>query len=168
MSKPKLTAKQKLFADYYIENPNATEAAKKAGYSEKTAKVIGNENLSKPYILRYIEERMSAKSEKLVAKQDEILSYLTSVMRGEQMEQTLQGIGEGAQMIVDIDVSAKDRLKAAEMLLKRFPINKTEALREELIAVQIKKAEAEIERLSKDEDGEGAFEIIVKRKGVDD
>ncbi len=168
MSKPKLTPKQKLFADYYIENPNATEAAKKAGYSEKTARAIGTENLSKPNILQYIDERMSEKSEKLVAKQDEILSYLTSIMRGEQKEQVLRGIGEGAQRIDDMDVSAKDRLKAAEMLLKRFPINKTEELREELIAVQIKKAEAEIERLSKDEDGEGAFEIIVKRKGVDE
>lgn len=47
------------------------------------------------------------------------MSYLTSVMRGEQTEQTLRGTGEGAQSIIDIDVGAKDRIKAAELLGKR-------------------------------------------------
>ncbi len=43
----KLTPKQKAFADYYIQTGNATEAAIKAGYSKKTARFIGNENLTK-------------------------------------------------------------------------------------------------------------------------
>lgn len=54
----KLTPKQKAFADYYIETGNATEAAIKAGYSEKTAKVTGYENLTKPYLKSYIDKRM--------------------------------------------------------------------------------------------------------------
>lgn len=48
----KLTPKQKAFADYYIECENATEAAKKAGYSEKTANITGFENLRKPNIIK--------------------------------------------------------------------------------------------------------------------
>lgn len=163
----KLTPKQKAFADYYIQEPNATQAAIRAGYSKKTAKSIGNENLSKPYILQYIEKTMAQKDEKRIAKQDEILSYLTSVMRGEQKEQVLRGIGEGAQTIDDIDVSAKDRIKAAEMLLKRFPISKLDQLKEKQIEAQIKKAEVEIEKLTAGE-LDNNFEIIIKRKGEDE
>ena len=51
-----LTQKQKLFCEYYIENWNATDAARRAGYSENTADVIGCENLTKPNIKQYIEE----------------------------------------------------------------------------------------------------------------
>lgn len=166
MNKHGLTAKQKKFADNYIEHGNITQAAREAGYSNP--QVQGSRTLEIVRVRAYINDMMAEKDAKKIAKQDEILSYLTSVMRGEQTEQVLRLDGEGFQDIDNIDVSAKERLKAAELLLKRFPINKTEELREELIAVQIKKAEAEIERLSKDEDGEGAFEIIVKRKGVDD
>ena len=54
-----LTPKQKAFADYYIECGNATEAAKRAGYSEKTARVIGQENLQKPAVSAYIAERQA-------------------------------------------------------------------------------------------------------------
>lgn len=166
MNKHNLTAKQKRFADNYIEHGNITQAAKEAGYSKPH--VQGSQTLENLRVRAYINDVMAEKDSKKIAKQDEILSYLTSVMRGEQTEQVLRLDGEGFQDIDDIEVNAKERLKAAELLLKRFPINKTEALREELIAVQIKKIEAEIEKITKDEDGEGAFEIIVKRKGVDD
>ena len=54
----KLTPKQKAFADYYIELGNATEAAIRAGYSKKTAKEVGYENLTKPHIKSYIDEKM--------------------------------------------------------------------------------------------------------------
>lgn len=55
-----------------------------------------------------------------VATQEEVLTYLTSVMRGETQEQTLCSIGELGQEVIDIDVGAKDRIKAAELLGKRF------------------------------------------------
>lgn len=163
----KLTPKQKAFADYYIENPNASEAARRAGYSPKTAFRSGQENMQKPAIIAYIEKTMAEKDAQRIAKQDEILSYLTSVMRGEQQEQVLRGIGEGAQTIDDIDVSAKDRIKAAEMLLKRFPISKLDQLKEKQIEAQIKKAEVEIEKLTAGE-LDNNFEIIIKRKGEDE
>lgn len=108
----KLTPKQKAFADYYIECGNATEAAIKAKYSKKTARQIGTENLSKPSISEYIAERMKAVEEKRIATGDEVLRYLTSVMRGEEKDQ------------FDLEASLQDRTKAAELLGKRYGLFK--------------------------------------------
>jgi phage terminase small subunit len=116
----KLMLKQKDFADYYIETGNITESAIRAGYSKNYANAQGYKLLENVGIKSYIDKRMAEKDAKKVAKQDEILSYLTSIMRGEHQEQTLRGVGEGAQTISDIDVSAKDRIKAAELLGKRY------------------------------------------------
>lgn len=116
----KLTLKQKKFADEYIISGNATIAAIKAGYSEKTAGQTGAENLKKPYIKSYIEERLAELNSEKIADQEEILQYLTSVMRGEYREQTLIGMGQGFQEATYIDVGAKDRIKAAELLGKRY------------------------------------------------
>jgi phage terminase small subunit len=118
----KLTEKQKRFADYYIETGNATESAKRAGYSEKTAKSIGQENLTKPDIKSYINEKIAEKDSKRIAKQDEVLEYLTSIMRGEQREQVLKGVGMGEQEIDEIDVPSNQRIRAAELLGKRYGI----------------------------------------------
>ena len=115
-----LTLKQQRFADEYIIRGNATQAAILAGYSKKTARSIGQENLTKPDIKKYIDERLDELESSKIAKQEEILKYLTSLMRGEETEQTLRGLGEGEQMIDDIEVSAKDRIKAAELLGKRY------------------------------------------------
>jgi phage terminase small subunit len=116
----KLTEKQKRFADYYIETGNAEESAKKAGYSEATARGHSHKLLQNVAILKYIESKVGKKDEEQIAKQDEILSYLSSIMRGEQSEQVLQGVGKGAQVITDMEVNAKDRIKAAELLGKRY------------------------------------------------
>ncbi|OYO19940.1 terminase small subunit [Streptococcus pyogenes] len=116
----KLTLKQKRFADEYIISANATAAAIKAGYSKKTARSIGQENLTKPDIKAYIDERLEKLESEKIATQEEVLQYLTSIMRGEQQEKTLISVGEFGQEIVDIDVGAKDRLKAAELLGKRY------------------------------------------------
>lgn len=115
-----LTAKQQRFCDEYLIDLNATQAAIRAGYSKKTANRIGTENLSKPVIREYIAQRMSEKEASLIADQNEVLEYLTSVMRGNQKEQTLRLVGEGVQKVTDIEVSAKERLKAAELIGKRF------------------------------------------------
>lgn len=81
--------------------------------------MIGAENLKKPNIKSYIDERLAQLASDKIATQEEVLSYLTSVMRGETQEQTLISIGELGQEITDIDVGAKDRIKAAELLGKR-------------------------------------------------
>lgn len=117
----KLTIKQQRFADEYIISGNATQSAINAGYSIKTASVIGTENLIKPNIKKYIDERLEELEQKAIADQAEVLKYLTSIMRGEQTEQTLISDGsEQGQRITNIEVSAKDRIKAAELLGKRY------------------------------------------------
>lgn len=129
----KLTPKQKAFADYYIETGNATESATRAGYSKKTAAVIGAENLIKPNIKNYIEERMKQLEDERIAKADEVLKYLTAAMRGKIDEEVVvvEGEGEGCSSarIVKKEISAKDRIKAAELLGKRYRlfIDKVEA-----------------------------------------
>lgn len=113
-----LTLKQKRFADEYIITANATQAAIKAGYSKKTAYQTGAENLRKPQIKSYLDKRLKEIESEKTASIKEVMEYLTSVMRGEQTEQVLKSAGDYQQEITDIDVSAKDRLKAADLLNK--------------------------------------------------
>ena len=117
----KLTLKQQRFADEYIISGNAYQAAIKAGYSENYAKnasmkMVENSGAVSSYINKRLKEIESDK----IAKQEEVLQYLTSVMRGEHEEEVLYGIGEGAQSTRHIEVGAKERIKAAELLGKRY------------------------------------------------
>lgn len=118
----KLTLKQQRFADEYIISGNATQSAIEAGYSKKYANTNASKLLQNTTIKRYIDEQLEILKNERVANQQEVLEYLTSIVRGEQTEQTLRGVGEGAQEIDNIDVSAKDRIKAAELLGKRYGI----------------------------------------------
>ncbi len=104
----KLTKKQKDFCEYYLQTGNAAEAARKAGYSAKTARVIGPENLSKPDVLEYIESRRAEMDKRLIADTDEVLKFYSSVMRGEVKDQ------------FGLEASLSDRLKAGDSLMKRF------------------------------------------------
>lgn len=115
-----MTDKQKRFCDEYLIDCNATQAAIRAGYSPKTAYSIGEENLKKPELKTYIDERLEQLHSEKTADAQEVLEYFTSVMRGEHKEQTLVLCGDGMQEIQDIDVSAKDRIKAAELIGKRY------------------------------------------------
>lgn len=120
----KLTDKQKRFCDEYLIDLNATQAAIRAGYSKKTAFIIANENLKKPYIKGYIDERLKQLEDKRIAKADEVLKYLTSVMRNEVKEEVVvvesKGDGCSSARTIKKDMSAKDRNKAAELLGKRY------------------------------------------------
>ena len=134
----KLTLKQKKFADEYIISGNATDAAKKAGYSEKTANRIATENLSKPVIKLYIDQRIKELDDKKIAKQEEVLQYLTSVLRGESESAivVVEGCGDGYSeaRTVKKTPDEKERLKAAELLGKRYRIfsEKSEVEEEQL------------------------------------
>ena len=114
----KLSQKQKDFADEYIISGNAVQAAKKAGYSKNYAKAQSHKLLENVGLKKYIDERLKEIESAKTATQQEVLEYLTSVMRGEHKEQTLIGAGQGFQEKTYIDVSAKDRLKAADILNK--------------------------------------------------
>lgn len=114
----KLTAKQQRFCDEYLIDMNATKAAIRAGYSEKTASVIATENLRKPNIAEYIEERMAEKEAELIADQDEVMKYLSSVLRGYSKSSVLARDANGADQVIEKPPDEKERLKAAELLGK--------------------------------------------------
>lgn len=138
----KLTEKQKRFCDEYLIDLNGTQAAIRAGYSEKTAKQIANENLTKPYLREYIDKRLAEKEKELIADQDEVMKYLTAVMRREKTENVVvtlreeitkdvpdeqgkmrkQTIKREIPQIVEIPTMVKDSNKAAELLGKAFGI----------------------------------------------
>lgn len=116
----KMTKKQMRFCDEYLIDLNATQAAIRAGYSEKTAYSIGVENLKKPEIKKYIADRMAEKDAALIADQDEVLRYLTSVMRGESQSSVLARTDTGSEEVIEKAPDEKERLKAAELLGKRY------------------------------------------------
>ena len=145
VAEKKLTAKQQRFCDEYLIDLNATQAAIRAGYSKKTAYSIGQENLKKPVIREYIEKRMAEKEDALIADQDEVMRYLTAVMRRELQESivvTLQsktekwveveGTGklkkqtttEETPAVVPIPAKLSDANKAAELIGRRYGIFK--------------------------------------------
>lgn len=148
--KRRLTEKQKRFIDYYVILGNATEAAKKAGYSKNSAKQIGNENLTK--LDYFIQKRLEELEDKRIAKADEVLKHLTSMMRGEIDEEVVvtenTGDYESKARIIKKQVSAKERIKAAELLGKRYSLFTDKVDIEGDVGVQI------IDDISSDEDEE--------------
>ena len=120
MAKKKLTAKQQRFCDEYLVDLNGTQAAIRAGYSKKTAYAIADNNLKKPAIKDYIAARMAEKESKLIADQNEVLKYLTSVLRGESQASVLARDEIGADRVIEKAPDEKERLKAAELLGKRY------------------------------------------------
>lgn len=123
----KLTEKQTKFVDYYIETGgNAAEAARRAGYSEKTCRVIGQENLTKPDIKAAIDARLAELKSQRTADATEVLEYLTAVLRGQQEDETIvvEGVGDGYSRAkrMNVKVATRDRNKAAELLGRVYGI----------------------------------------------
>lgn len=105
-----LKGKQKKFADEYLMSWNAADAARKAGYSENSAASIGSENLRKPQIAAYIRARAQARDAVTVAAEEELMAFLSSVVRGNVMDQ------------FGLEPTLADRLRAAENLMKRYSV----------------------------------------------
>lgn len=120
----KLTRKQRKFAEEYLVDCNGTKAAIRAGYSPKTANEQAAKLMSNPKINSYITEKLNEMSSEKLADAQEVLEYLTSVMRGEHTEQVLRLDGNGVQVVDYIQVSARERLKAAELIGKRYGLFK--------------------------------------------
>lgn len=123
----KLTEKQKRFCDEYLVDLNATRAYRIAYprvKSDNVAAVNGTRLLRNAKVKEYIDERLKQLEDKRIAKADEVLQYLTSVMRNEVKEEVVvvEGEGDGCSSARTIkkDMSAKDRNKAAELLGKRY------------------------------------------------
>ena len=126
----KLNEKQKAFANYYIESLNATESYAKAyECSYNTARTNGARLLAKANIKNYIDEVMSAKDESRIASQDEILQILTDIARGITEEEVVQFSQLGEELRTTRKPTIKDRMKASELLGKRYRmwVDKVEA-----------------------------------------
>ena len=115
-----MNAKQKRFAEEYLIDLNATQAAIRAGYASRNADVQGARLLGNVSISAYIREQLEIIHNQKTADIQEIMEYLTAVMRGEMTETVLKLSGDGVQTPVEVTVSAKERIKAAELLGKRF------------------------------------------------
>ena len=131
-----MTEKQKRFCLEYLKDLNATQAAIRAGYSKKTARSVGNENLTKPDIKNYIEEQLQKIENEKIADVTEIMRTLTSNMRREnsevvvvtQKERNSSYDEEGHKITtereipicVEIPTRIADVNKAAELLGKRY------------------------------------------------
>ena len=124
----KLTARQQRFCDEYLIDLNATQAAIRAGYSKKTANEQGSRLLTNVSVKEYIDERMAEKEKALIADQDEVLKYLTAVLRGESESEEIvvesTGDFKSEARTMKKAPSEKDKLKAAELLGKRYSLFK--------------------------------------------
>nr|DAL53629.1 MAG TPA_asm: Terminase small subunit [Bacteriophage sp.] len=106
-----LTIKQRKFADFYIETGNATQSYIDAGYkatNRKVAEANARKLLANYLVKNYIEVRMEELQQNMIASQEEILQYLTRVMRGEEKDQ------------FGLDASLKDRTDCAKLLGQKY------------------------------------------------
>lgn len=74
-----LTPKQQRFVEEYLIDLNATQAAIRAGYSEKSAQEIGAENLSKPMVAKAIQEALQERKERVQIDADYVLKRLVEI-----------------------------------------------------------------------------------------
>lgn len=116
-----LTDKQRRFADEYLVDCNATKAAIRAGYSQSKSGSCNYSSklLANPDVRAYINGELEKIHNKNIANVEEVLKFLTHVMRGETKEQVILRAG-GDQQLTMVEVSARERLKAAELIGKRY------------------------------------------------
>ena len=109
-AKKHLTHRQLRFVQEYMKTNNITQSAIKAGYSPKTASVQGSRLLTTVKVANYIEAINERLESEKIADIQEVMEYLTSVMRGEKKDQ------------FDLDPSLSERTKAASELARRLDV----------------------------------------------
>lgn len=118
-----MTGKQEKFCVEYLVDLNGTQAAIRAGYSAKTAEATASRLLRNVNIKNYINELRKKEFKATIATAEEAEAFLAKVMRGEIEEEVVvtEGVGEGCSeaRIIKKRISAKDRIKAAELIGKR-------------------------------------------------
>ena len=119
-----MTGKQKRFAEEYLVDCNATQAAIRAGYSEKTAYSQGERLLKNVEVKNWINEQLAQMQGNTIADAKEVMEYLTSVLRGESRgtELVIESVGDYMSEAREVEKapSEKEKLKAAELLAKRY------------------------------------------------
>lgn len=118
-----MTPRQEKFCVEYLIDLNATQAAIRAGYSKRTADRIANQNLRKLEIQSRIKKMRDEYYDKTIMSAKEVEYLLSKAGRGELKEEivVVEGVGDGfsESKIVKKHLSAKDRIKALELLGKR-------------------------------------------------
>lgn len=117
-----LNERQRRFADEYIRLGEITQAAVNAGYSIKSARTSGQTNMQNPAVKSYIDARLNELKKDSIAEQDEVLQFLTGVLRGKERGVGLVGTGGGAQSVEKLEPTLMERTKAAELLGKRYAL----------------------------------------------
>lgn len=115
-----MNERQRRFADEYIRLGNATQAARNAGYSENYSLYRNDELLNNVQVKGYIDKRLEELKKESIAEQDEILQFLTSVIRGDATGKEKLGLGQGAEKLIDREPNLQERIRAAEQLGKRY------------------------------------------------
>ena len=118
-----MTEKQRLFADEYLKDLNGTRAYKtiyNTIKNDNVAAVRANTLLKQKDISDYISKRLEEIHNENTADIQEVMEYLTSVLRGESASAVLMMSGNGMQKVTEKPPDEKERLKAAELLGKRF------------------------------------------------
>lgn len=113
-----LSEQQQKFVDEYIKDPNATQAAIRAGYSKKTAGSQGQRLLKNVEINSTIQKQLDSMHKERIADAAEVMEFISATMRGETKSEELTNTGE----VVDITPSIAQRLKAAELMGKRHAL----------------------------------------------
>lgn len=118
-----LTEKQLRFAEEYIKEPNATKAYMTAYPSvkkESTARAAGSRLLTNVNVSSYIDECMKDLQSERIADATEVLETLTAILRGKKRGTALVGIGMGEQEVTQVEPTLGEKIKAAELLGKRY------------------------------------------------
>lgn len=125
----KLTEKQKLFCENYLMTMNAVDAylaVYKNCKSRDNASKHASRLLALPHIRAYVDTCLEKAHSNKVADIQEVMEYLTSVMRGETSAEEVMVIGTGEGCSEPCKVSKapseKERLKAAELIGKRYAL----------------------------------------------
>lgn len=120
----RVTAQQQRFVTEYLVDCNATQAAIRAGYSAKTARAQGQRLLTIVDIQNAIQAGLERLQRPAIASAEEVMEYLTRVMRDETTEEALvtEAMGDGVTEARRMDkrVPARERVRAAELMAKRY------------------------------------------------
>lgn len=157
----KLTPKQDEFCILFVKYGDGTKAYKEAYKCDNntTARTNAHKNLQKPIIKARIEELSKGSKERQIASAEEVLEILSKVVRGEEKDQ------------FGLDASLSDRIKAGELLLKRYRVfdrvdDKLEALKRRETELNIKKKEIELSKINGDDGKDKTLTVIDRLTNV--
>jgi phage terminase small subunit len=159
----KLTDKQEMFCKEYLIDLNATQAAIRAGYSKKTASVIANENLIKPYIQKRIAELKEERSKRIEIDSDGVLKELKNWAEGDYTELMLLT----AKQIKELSPEIRRLITGFKRVTRRIPGTDEEEIQIEVKFIDKQKAMEMIARhigfYEKDNE-QGKTDVVIKNE----